>query len=156
MNGKLITFANMRAHEEKWFPDGQIEIMFDRTIFRATCMDIQWNRHRTPSRISFIDTWIWRAQNDLWIRRGSGGALSFPLRYREQFQGPFEISSAGEVFFMIQNYNGPVEIQPGILEIESIESSPQYITLFPRGCIPAHRPRNAENSTLYEKYFACS
>ena len=156
MDGELTTFAKMKARQEAWFPGGQIEIMIAKSIFRATCEEIQWNHHHTPSKIIFIDTWMWKSNNDMWVRRGSAGAVLFPIRYREQFQGPFEISPAGEVFFMIQNYNGPFQIQADLLEIDSIESSPQYITLFPRGHIPPHKPQNTHHSNLYEKYFARS
>ncbi|KND48376.1 MAG: hypothetical protein AB197_00475 [Parcubacteria bacterium C7867-002] len=154
MDGKLITFDSMRSREHTWFPDGKIEIMIAGSIFRATCDHIEWNRNKTPSKIVFNDTWTWLSRQEFWVRRGASGSVLFPVTYREQFEGPFEISQGNQVFFMIQHYRGPFEIHPGLLEIDSIETSPQYTTLFPRGNLLPHRPQNPINATLYAQYLS--
>lgn len=132
MNGKLITFDDMRHRQEIDLIGGYVEADMQNTIYRGELDDILWWNHY-PKRLDWLKALEWRPSHARWKECGiTQGETTFDFNTIELFSGPFEFDSA-EIFFVLA---GRIAI-----------------TIFPKGCAPPHGPRSGERNISLRRCF---
>ena len=131
MNGKLITFDELRSRQEIDIVGGYIEIHYEGRILRGIIDDIFWWHNHSPRQIIWTDGLTLATPTCTNWKKSQGGKIRFTYEMIETFSGPFE-DELGPIFFTLR----------GVADI----------VIYPVNCSPPEKPQDLE---LFKALLRC-